>query len=247
MMQPRLAFFRSALLALLAGCAGSNAASTVPPPGMPLSRLPSSGIFYGIGQSGFISIMTPEGLTEHHFEKTFCQVNKSAGCPLFSLGDRSAKVSLDKTQAWSKGSFTAESSANTKLGTFHVPSHHFDDKQCDAHRSRRSGQHAVRLDRSPDRNVEIQAVRGHRTLQSYDDAEAGCDQGAVQPERRRVDHLSFRVQRGAQSVRDHQRCVRWLEVRLLTSTPPENTGRWRRTPLPATSVNRSPSKVWAPS
>lgn len=118
MMQPRLAFFRSALLALLAGCAGSNAASTMPPPGTPLSRLPSSGIFYGIGQSGFISIMTPEGLTEHHFEKTFCQVNKSAGCPLFSLGDRSAKASLDKTQAWSKGSFTAESSANTKLGTF---------------------------------------------------------------------------------------------------------------------------------
>ena len=142
MMQPRLAFFRAALLALLAGCAGSNAASTVPPPGMPLSRLPDSGIFYGIGQSGFISIMTPEGLTERHFEKTFCQVNKHVGCPLFSLGMRSAKVSLTKTQGWSQGSFTVDSSAETKLGTFTIPSHRFDDEQGDARRARRSDEHA---------------------------------------------------------------------------------------------------------
>jgi hypothetical protein len=116
MMLKRLAFFRPALLVILAGCAG---ASTAIAPGLDASsmRKPMD-IFWGVGQSGFISIMTPKGLTEHHFEKTFCQVHKSSGCPLFSLGTRTAKVSLSKTQAWSGGSFSVESSAGTKLGAF---------------------------------------------------------------------------------------------------------------------------------
>jgi hypothetical protein len=116
MMMVRLAFLRPALLAILAGCAGSSTAPALAPDA-PLSRVPMS-IFYGIGQSGFISIMTPEGLTERHYEKTFCQVNVHPGCPLFSLGTRTAKVSLSKTQGWSQGSFTVDSSASTKLGTF---------------------------------------------------------------------------------------------------------------------------------
>jgi hypothetical protein len=117
-MQKRLACFRAAFLALLAGCAGSSTTSTVPPLDASLSRLPMSGIFYGIGQSGFISIMTPDGLKERHYEKSFCQVHETAGCPLFSLGKRTAKISLSKTQGWSGGTFTVGSSANTKLGTF---------------------------------------------------------------------------------------------------------------------------------
>jgi hypothetical protein len=119
MMLKRFVRLRPALLVILVGCAGAGTGSTVTVPGLDASsvRKPMA-IFWGVGQSGFISIMTPNGLTERHYEKTFCQVHKSTGCPLFSLGTRTAKVSLSKTQAWSGGSFTVDSSANTKLGAF---------------------------------------------------------------------------------------------------------------------------------